>query len=91
MLIILTILSCFGLFAIIIWEIINSDWYPVWFDSAEWTCDDETIHFCHYTIFYSKSRNDYKLKCSGYRSKEHTYYSYAIKKLVEFKKTIPNK
>lgn len=37
-----------------------------------------------YTILYSKSRNKYKLKCSGHKPKFHPLYSQAIKRLLEY-------
>lgn len=64
-----------------------NDWTEVWSDIGEW----EVTHApgitrterATYTIYYSKSRNRYKLKCIGYTPKENCIYIKACTKLNE--------
>ncbi len=64
-----------------------NDWSEVWSDIGEWTVvyapGIERTERAVYTIYYSKSRNRYKLKCGGYDPKENHKYTIACNKLHE--------
>jgi len=67
------------------------DWYPVWSAHGEWIVtaryfdrpNDNFEKKAMYEIFYSPSRQRYKLICSGYKPKEHDDYVEAVNKLNE--------
>jgi hypothetical protein len=68
----------------------QQDWTPVWADVDGWEYTYKYYPSVNagttkviYTIYYSESRNRYKLICKGDRPKEHSYYIKAVNKLNE--------
>lgn len=68
----------------------KNDWYPVWCEIGHWQYRNPINHIktssstCEYTIIFSPSRKQYKLKLSGDSPKSNSVYLLAVQKLNEF-------
>lgn len=67
----------------------KNDWYTVWSKSSYWIDDSYGKYYprhipVSFEILFSESRNKYKLKSYGHRSKLHPVYSEAVNKLNFF-------
>jgi hypothetical protein len=68
------------------------NWVLVYTESATWNLtitsdfydDYKEKRKCFYHIYYSKSRNKYKLITSGYKPKQHPWYKWAMQDLAKF-------
>lgn len=70
-----------------------NDWMLVWTESEIWRfthieTGQERLERCFYHIYFSKSRNKYKLKTSGQAPEDHSYYAVACQKLAELNKEL---
>ena len=70
----------------------KKDWELFEVDHAYWNTTVRTDFGTHqelntviYKIFYSKSKNEYKLVLSGYQPTEHEWYKYMLKRLNQLK------
>ena len=71
---------------------IPNDWELIEVDHAYWNTTVRTDFGTHqekntaiYEIFYSKSKNEYKLVLSGSKPREHSWYKYMVARLNELK------
>lgn len=64
----------------------KNDWKVIEVLHGKWYMNGDNLpaYYTVYEILFSPSKEKYKLKCSGYRHKEHPMYSLAIKKLNEY-------
>lgn len=58
-----------------------NDWKPVYYTGGNWVDDGTVWEVCSYEILYSKSINEYKIKCYGYLPKFHTQYKMVVQVL----------
>lgn len=64
------------------WLVMPNDWIQIWCELGKWyTSNDPNDVYaqCSYVIWFSKSRNRYKLSLSGYKPKYHKLYVDAVK------------
>ena len=62
------------------WKLIWSD-YGNWFDPGN---NNNHLGIAIYDIEYSKSRDIYRLQCSGRKPFKHSMYGVAKKKVIEY-------
>ncbi len=84
----LIFLGCgFGILAFVIMLILlinqTSDWEVVIAKQGVWYYNKNSVNnppdnYCLFEILYSESLNKYRLKCTGYKPKQHDYYPKAI-------------
>lgn len=62
----------------------KNDWYPVWTVIEKWGSPSTGwVQYSNFEILHSESRNEYKLKVSGFQPKMASKYSIAVQKLKE--------
>jgi hypothetical protein len=75
------------------WLFGKNDWKLVWHEQASWdlvrrnqfgSITEEWKEPSYYAIYYSPSRDKYKLRTSGYNPQRHPYYDSAMKALARY-------
>jgi hypothetical protein len=72
---------------------IPNDWILIQVIQGEWNVTNngyngdtyKTTETAVYEIYYSQSKNEYRLEASGYKPKEHKRYVTAVERLNELK------
>ena len=67
------------------------DWMLVWTVQGEWVdnlVDKNPNAYCQFNIYFSKSRDKFRLDCEGLRPKNHNGYGRALSKLAEYNNTL---
>jgi hypothetical protein len=69
-----------------------NDWTLIEVIQGEWTVTNRSYGESHkttetavYEIYYSQSKNEYKLEILGYKAKEHNKYVVVVARLNELK------
>lgn len=69
--------------------------YIVWADTANWIINNitdfghyKTYNHCTYEIYFYPQSKRYRLVCSGYKPKKHSFYNEAVKQLNEYYKKL---
>jgi ribonuclease BN (tRNA processing enzyme) len=67
-------------------ELFENDWSVIEVKRGTWDITGRDYNeYSVYEILYSSSKNEYKLKLSGYKPKENSTYIEAVERLNELK------